>query len=322
MSEKHQNIDIDELISLTIDGEASERQQTQLKRLMRHDPSIAERMEALRRQQQILNTLPVESAPASMADDIRAALERKLILADSGRSQSVLASGHLVARRLMTAAAMILLPLGLLALVVFQIMKPPADGPADYTSTRPIATNTDRPPAPGAEQTGDISKLPFKGTLVFRTDAAVTASGIIKEVIEKQGLLGQTFPARTADVMRFEITASPKQVAELVDALAAVRPQCEAVVLQVQSSETGGDFIEIPDIESKQLKMLVYEDSPSMFARLATRYAAANRRDNPLFEENLPPDGYPEPSIPTLAGTYDAANRTVELTIQVERTGQ
>lgn len=319
MNENYQNVDIDELISLYLDDQATERQQTELKRLMQHDSSIAERMDDLRKQQQLLNALPIEPAPASLADDVRAAMERKLILAEpSEQSQSVLATGHLYARRLMAVAAMFLLPVGLLAFVVFQIVRPAAEGPPDYivNEDAPVDTPTVRL-LPDSEA-GAADELAFKGTLILRTEAYMAVSGAIREAIEKQDLLANAFPDRTADVTRFEISASPKQVADLMEALTGTRAQCSDVILQVKGS-SADEMIEIINVENDQFKILVHEDNPAMFDRLAARYAAANLKTDPLFVEQPDADGYPEPSIPTLAGTYDNIDKTVQLTIRVER---
>jgi len=70
--------------------------------------------------------------------------------------------------------------------------------------------------------------------------------------------------------------------------------------------------------------MLVYEDSPDLLNRLASRYASANQKDSTAFakSQEQPPleaDGYPQPSIPTLAGNYDSLNQTVRLIIHIER---
>lgn len=322
---ENQKIETDELISLYLDGEASERQRTELKRLMQHDPSIGERMNMLRRQQQILNALPVETAPASLLDDIRSEMERKMILDDfSAQSQSVLATSHLALCRLLATAAMILLPLGLLGLVVFQIIRPPAVAPSDYTPIQDMMAEAQPGGNLSPAQTGVFKTLPFKGVLVLRTDQYMGVSGSVREAIEKQGLLGQAFPDRTADVACFQITASPQKVAGLVDSLASLRDQCQSVTLQILNDNSTDGAIEIPDIQTKQLRMLVYEDSPEMFTRLATRYASANQKTNTLFDDDprLNAEGYPEPSIPTLAGSYDTMNQTVQLTIQVERTAQ
>ena len=79
---------------------------------------------------QLLNALPVETAPDSLHEDIRSAIERKLILNGTAEpSPSLITTSHFFIRRLTAAAAMILLPLGVLGVVVFQIMKPPSGGP-------------------------------------------------------------------------------------------------------------------------------------------------------------------------------------------------
>jgi len=318
MNDKYQNIEIDELIRLMIDGQATERQQTELKRLMQHDPSIAERIHDLRKQQRLLNALPVETAPVSLADDVRAAMERKLILAESTeQSQNVLATGHLYARRLMAIAAMFLLPIGLLALVVFQIVRPATEQPPEYFANPGGSVDTSRVRLLPDDPTPAVDALPFKGTLVLQTDDLMAVSGAVREAIEKQNLLTNAFPDRTVDVSRFEITASPRQVADLVDALSGIRPQCSQVTLHV-NGDASDETIEIVNIENEQLKILVYEDNRAMFDRLAARYAAANRRTDPLFEATNP-GGYPDLPIPTLTGNYDTAERSVLLTIQVER---
>ena len=323
MNEEHE-IETDELISLYLDGEASVRQRTELKRLMQHDPSIAERMESLRRQQQILNALPIEAAPDSLHADIRSAIERKLILNDvSEPSQSILATSHLFVRRLATAAAMILLPLGVLGLVVFQIMRPPSGGPIDYEPTNQIIAETDTATNPILTPTEIFTQLPFDGVLVLKTGHYVAVSRAIEEAILDQGLLSRTFPQRTANTMSFDITASPKMVAELIDSLAAVRPQCESVMLEVVSGSDEQIF-EIAEPQTKQLNALVYEDSQEMLQRLATRYASANQKSDTAYAKNteqpdLGADGYPQPSIPELASKDGLNNKTVRLTIRIKR---
>ncbi len=320
MSDKHQKFDTDELISLYLDGQASERQKTELKRLIQHDPALAERIKAIHRQKKVLNALPVETAPASLLEDVRSAMERNLILENpAAQPHSRLAGSHLAVKRLLAAAAMVLVPMGVLALVVFHIIKPPADGPGPYIRTDERIAEA--PAAVPAETDAVVESMPFKGVLVLRTDQYMTVSGRVKEAIEAQQLLGQAFPQRTADVTRFQVTASPKDVAELVDALAPVRAECRAVLLQVPGSEAAQEPVEIADIQDDQLRMLLYEDSREIFNRRVMRYAAANQQLDPLFEDRpaLQPDGYPQPSIPTLAGSYELVDRTVELTIQIER---
>ncbi len=323
MNEEHK-IEMDELISLYLDGEATQRQETELKRLMQHDSLVQDRVKALKHQQQTLNALPVETAPENLLDDIRCEMERKSILNGvSDNSKISAATTHLFARRLMASAAMLLLPLGLLAVVVFQIFKQPVDGPLDYDRSNTTISQTK--PVPSSDALPALSsELPFNGVLVLKTDQYMPVSTTIKEAIDKQGLLAQAFPERAANVTRFYIKASPKKVAELLDSLTPVRAQCRTVTLQIPGPGTNDEAIEISEPQAKQITTLVFEDSPQMFDRLASRYAAANQKNDSAFAKNdddsqLDESGYPSLSIPTLAGDYDQQNKTVQLTIHVER---
>ena len=59
------NINIDELLNSYIDDELPQRHQTEVKRLIRHDPQIAQRLEELEKCKILLNSLPCEQAPES-----------------------------------------------------------------------------------------------------------------------------------------------------------------------------------------------------------------------------------------------------------------
>ncbi len=323
MNEEHK-IDADELISLYLDGQATQRQKTELKRLMVHDAALLDRFKALKRQTAVLNALPVETAPAGLLDEIRSEMERKMILNNFADNTKIsAATTHLFARRLMASAAMVLLPLGLLALVVFQIVKRPSGGLVDYEPIGGFAAQGDPSAGTDTASVGLVDELPFNGVLVLKTDEYSSVNTTVKQAIDKQGLMAQAFPERTVNVTRFYITAPPKKVAGLMDSLAAVRSQCRGVALQVPGPEDGA-MTEIVDPQAKQIAALLFEDSPQLYRRLATRYAEANQKGDSVFAKNegdpeLDETGYPAPSIPTLAGNYDVQDRTVQLTIQVER---
>ncbi|MHC4772198.1 MAG: hypothetical protein ACYS8S_01200 [Planctomycetota bacterium] len=74
MNENHKN-EIEELLSDLVDEQAGDRQKTEFKRLVAHDPGLIDQLAAMQRQRDILNALPVESAPDSLADDITASSE-------------------------------------------------------------------------------------------------------------------------------------------------------------------------------------------------------------------------------------------------------
>lgn len=324
MSSEKPKIDVDELMSLYIDGEASQRQQTELKRMMLNDPSIAHNLNDLQRQRKLLAAMPIESAPETLIDGVMGELERKLILGSAEESTQAARTGRIAMSRWSAAAAMVLVPVGLLSIVVWNIVKPADRGGIEYVPTNERVAAVPAVPAPTAELPV-VTELPFNGTLVLRTDEFMKVSDGVWKAIEKTGLVSEMMSKtkRTADVTSFSITAAPKKIAELMDALADARSKCKTATLEV--AQAGGQIVRITEPKIRQIKTLLFEDNIDMLSRLAGRYAEANLKPDTLLAKSdeetptLSEDGYPTASVPVLAGTYDQPDAKIQLTIHVER---
>ncbi|OQY04339.1 MAG: hypothetical protein B6I25_07055 [Planctomycetales bacterium 4572_13] len=303
-------IEIEELLNDLVDDRATDRQETEFKRLAKHDSAIVDQLAAMRWQKELLTALPIESAPASLAEDISAALERKLILGDVAESEQTLAgASHLLLRRILTTAAMLLIPLGLLSFVVFEIMKPVSPGPAVYVSTDETLAR---------EGSGNLAAvtpvvdavLPFDGILTFTTDRQMVVSSYIEKRIFDQGL--NSFPNRTADVATYQITAPPEQIATLIGSLENVWPHCRDVSLSV-ADRSESYTTKISQVQAKQIRILAAEDNREMLNHLADQYARTNENKKTLFAkedvsglQDIGLDEYPRLAMPILAGTDDS----------------
>lgn len=332
MSEKSK-IEMEELLNALVDDEATERQKNEFDRLLRHDPSIANKLAAMQRQRQILGALPVDSAPVSLVEDVLLELERKQVLGDVPAVQPTIAgTSHLFMRRVLTTAAMLLLPIGILSFVVYEIIKPPSVGPVDYSSVgNRLALNNESDTAalnpPAADQA-----LPFDGILTFRTQQPMTVSNYAEKMIFDQGLVRFTVPKRTADSATYQITAPPEKIAVLIDSLKGVWPRCQQVALSVVDIEQNR-HVDVPNVQTEQVRTLALEDSREMLNRLAGQYASANIKKDSVFAKDDRPvdseidlvDSLPL-TIPILTGRnepavnpIDSSQPTVRLRIQVER---
>lgn len=320
------NQDIEELMNAYLDGEASQRQQTELKRMMLHDPSMNERIKSLEAQKRLLNALPVETAPAGLADEVRAALERRLILENFAAPQHNASVGR--ARRSLTAAAMLLLPLGLLGVLVYQIMKPPSET-APYIPTDRVIADGQADPASAENQLA--GELPFDGVLTFQTHQYMSVCAFVEKMIFDQGLLEVTMPARTADASSYQLKTSPEKVIALVDALQDTWGRSTTVALTVPVNTDAGS-IDIPNVKIEQVKTLAVENSSSMFSRLAARYASANKNSETFYakedpENQLGPNGFPPLNQPIMTGRYTPApagqsDTAIQLKIVIQRPQQ
>ncbi|RKY14213.1 MAG: hypothetical protein DRP52_00650 [Planctomycetota bacterium] len=330
MNENHK-IEIEELLNDLVDGRATDRQETEFKRLAKHNPAIVDQLAAMQRQKELLGALPIESAPASLAKEVSSALERKLILGDVAESERTLAgASHLVLCRILTTAAMLLLPLGLLSFVVIEILKPVSPGPAVYVSTDEMLARQESDNLAALTPVVDTER-PFDGILTFATNRQMAVSNYIEKRIFDQGL--NSFPNRTADVATYQITAPAEKIAILIGSLENVWPHCRDVSLRVIGS-SGGDAIEIPQVQAKQIAVLAVEDNRQMLQHLADQYARTNENKKTLFAkeeaaelQDIGLDESPRLAMPILAGTDDAPSEepvstqpTIRLRIRIERT--
>ncbi|MHC4950372.1 MAG: hypothetical protein ACYTEU_05215 [Planctomycetota bacterium] len=332
MTEKSK-IEIEELLNALVEDQATERQKNEFARLIRHDPSVADQLAAMQRQKQILGALPVESAPASLANDVCSALEHKKIVGvSSGTEPTVVGVSHLFMRRLLTTAAMLLLPIGVLSFVIFEIIKPASSGPVGYPPVGDGFVQNDSSDSTESMAPIVVKELPFDGILTFRTDQPITVSNYAEKMIFDQGLISHTVPKRTVDIVTYQITAPPDTVAVLIDSLEGVWLHCQQVVLSV-ADDTQGSRVDIPNVQIEQVKTLTEEDNPEMLNRLAGQYALANiKKDSMFARDDMSMDteinfaDFPPLTIPILTGrnelplkTIDPSQPAVRLRIRIER---
>lgn len=333
MSEKSK-IEMEELLSALVDDEATERQKNEFNRLMRHDPSIAEQLAVMQRQRQILGALPVDSAPVSLVEDVLSGLERKQTLGDVPAAQpTIVGAGHLFMRRVLTTAAMLLLPIGILSFVVYEIIKPPSVGPVDYSSVTSGLARNNESDATVLTPSVAAQSLPFDGILTFRTQQPMTVSNYAEKMIYDQGLISVTALNRTLDEVTYEITAPPEKIADLIGSLEGVWPRCQQVALRVVIDNEQNSHVDVSNVQIEQARTLAIEDSREMLKRLADQYASANIKKESVFaKDDRPVDSEidrvdsPPLTIPILTGrnepaveTIDPSQPMVRLRIQIER---
>jgi hypothetical protein len=115
---------IDELLNSYIDGELTERQQIEVRRLISHDAQAAERLSRLEKCRMLVTSLPRAGAPADTLARVKAALQtRRLMSEQSSLVEQRRGAIHLFGRKVLTAAAMLGL-VAVLGVVVYTILVP------------------------------------------------------------------------------------------------------------------------------------------------------------------------------------------------------
>ncbi len=125
---------IDEMLHAYVDGELNTRQKTEVKRLLDRDESLAVQVKRIRQTKQWVGALPRDEAPADMAENVLAILERKTLLGE--RKVALTPDNsfrHRILRRIQAVAAVVVLFVALAGLV-YSIMAPPS-GPKKHNVT-------------------------------------------------------------------------------------------------------------------------------------------------------------------------------------------
>ncbi|RKY04837.1 MAG: hypothetical protein DRP66_11215 [Planctomycetota bacterium] len=220
--------ELEELLSSYIDDELSERQRTQVKRLIGHDEKIAEALRRLQKQKELLAALPAAPAPGDMLNSVKAAVERKAVSVDTDRVKThAVASRRIYTQRLSVSAAMILAPVGILAWVVWTIIMPLSTpgGP-----TAPLVSGGD----PAVVMKSPGISFPLIASLQLTTPQVISMGDFINKAIYKYNLVNFTTDISAGDASKtYTITASREQIVDLLRDLAGVWDKCDSTALTV-----------------------------------------------------------------------------------------
>ncbi len=280
MSEKSK-AEIDELLSGYIDGELSERQRTEVKRLIQHDDELSQRLGELKRQKQLLGALPIASAPEGLLDDVKASLERQSILDNASAGHNEAAGvRHLMFRRFVTAAAMFLVPAGILVWVVFNIVMP-----LDSKHKEPLVVKPALPSilAPKSEESGVLrpdrvavaEAAPFESHLNLMSDQAIALNNFIEKTVYNNDLRDTTIPRRGDNSTTYEISASAVKVLALLSDLQPIWDRCSSTSFSVDGSEGVGGLL-VNDITAEQVMAIFKEEKNDTRLAMAKNYASFN----------------------------------------------
>ncbi|MBN1362245.1 MAG: hypothetical protein JW993_16745 [Sedimentisphaerales bacterium] len=261
------NPNIDELLCSFIDGELPPRQKTEVQRMAARDPEVAQRLRQLQNCSHLVSVLPRAEAPDDMIEQIRLSLERRTLLGERPISSSGRAgTWHLRLRHLTAVAAMLVL-LGVLGLVVYQIVSPvPATTDSSgLTAAGGAVTppSLDSPPVIVASNTG------FSGRLEFQTAAMARAHSFIKRAIDEHGL-AEAVASESSDGRRrvYHITCSQEALSGLVADLNEVWRNSESSTLVVETGRFAESVVVKP-VTLQQTAKIVGQESTDACVEVA-----------------------------------------------------
>ena len=274
------NEKIEELLSCYIDGELSERQQTEIKRLIANDAALGEKVDCLKAQKMILNELPIEQVPSGLLGHIEGSLERSCILGDyPGSSGESAGARHLLAKRTV-AAAIILVLFGVLASLVVNIMLPSAPGDVNVAAVDPPESSLSRPPSPVASVKEPVPGMPVTGIFTASLDLAtrdpIQMNSLLRKALHNNDLLASADPPKPDDPRHTTTMNCLKhQVVALLSDLQTEWDRCDRVTFIVKDYRDDSD-VTIKDVTCAQVVEIFNREKIYNRIELAKDYSDFN----------------------------------------------
>ena len=271
------NSNLDELLCSFMDGELSPRQRTEVQRMAARDSEVARRLQQLQNCRSLFCSLPLAKAPSDLLEQIKVSLERHSLLQEhpAVRRRSM-GAWHLAFRRLVAAAAVIVL-MGVLGIVVYQIVAPVPAGPGNL----PLVSDG-RSPFAGERDRTTVTPLAvadagFTGRLELRTARLAYADTFVAREIENSGLSGVDESDVLGSRRVYRVTGTRESVNRFVASLSRVWQSFDGTVLQVDRPENAAAPVIVESVTPAQAAGIVAQNSTQASIETAAGYAVMNR---------------------------------------------
>lgn len=223
-------------------------------------------LKQLQKNKALLGSLPRAQAPAHLLENVRASLERSVLL-DEYHGKGSIKAGivHLYTRKMIAAAAMIAL-VGALGVVVYKIVK--TDAPPQH-----ITVNTDwqKMPEKAIEKSPVVALA--KMELQLQTDQATAVNQFIyRNIILDNGLQESATIKNDADKKVYAILCSRTRAQMVLEGLGMIWDKFKGTQLSMEGLDAP-----VTNITAAQAIEIAKEPSAQGQIKLAKDFSAVNR---------------------------------------------
>jgi hypothetical protein len=305
---------IDELLNSFIDGELTDRQRTEVQRLMANDPEVAVRLRRLEKCKMLMGSLPCAEAPGWLLEDVKGSLERRTLL---GEQPAVLeerkGSRHLFIRRLSAVAAMVAL-VGILGAVIYNIVAPENPEGARVVVEGKTAPDT---PGEGRPAEGALAAVAMRldCTLNLRTGSFMESDAFVNRAIEDNGLSDCTTIERRPGTSVYTLACGRDELNVLLGRLQYVWHRFGSRTFSVLTEQFGEQVV-VDDVGVGQISRIAAQNSHETCIAVAKDLAVLNTiaerlpgKEIMTAVDNAPPDVMPMIPKPRLTRYEGPAKR-------------
>lgn len=293
-----QDANIEELLNSFLDGEATERERTEVERLIAHDPEIAKRMGELEKCRMLVSSLPYAEAPAEILEEVKISVGNMPVRAiEAEEFDEREGKKHLLIRQVLSAAAMVAL-VAVLGVVIYTILGP------ESVSERPMTTDDLKLPAKKIEVEPEVALQPlaakaekpmegteevlrgFSGRLELKTKALIAADTSVNRAIEDSGLAQYGVSRRDGGQRVYTVVGSREAVNLLLSDLGSIWGKFDSASLVIETDQADKQVV-VDNVKTEQIAEILKQDSSEGRIRVAKDIAAFNRIEKQLPSEEM-----------------------------------
>lgn len=247
---------IDELLNGYIDDELGTRQRTEVERLIAHDERIGLRLRRLQKCRTLIGSMPCAEAPPQVLRQLKASLAATAPLYVESNHNRRVGRIHLLARKLVSAAAMLAL-VALLAGVIYTILAPETvpDGPPVVVDRQPSENIEPARPAPARSRA-----RAFSGRLELKTTVPAEVGAILRTAIEENGLADSIGDVREPNRRIHYLKCSREGLNSLLAALEGVWPKLDSSTMVIDTDVFNAP-VAVDAVTPDQIVEIIEQDS-------------------------------------------------------------
>ena len=286
-----------ELLSCYIDGELDGRQSTEIERLLQHDPQVKAEYIALKRQSQLLASLPVDKAPDNLVSNVMSHIERDMLLGDYAQSINR-PDGyiHLFARKVISIAAILLLA-AVLSVVIWDIVG--GNGSDSIRINEDFASiDNATPQEKVAVDPQDVIIVPketvvailpaeaeIQDNMLCRLDISTLygyeVNNAVRQAIYNSNLLNYVNIELQGSSSVYTLQANREKIADFLSDLSLVWPYFNDTSLEVSEDVFVGS-VAVNNVSSPQMMDILMCDTVNQSLYLAGAFAKLNEINNAM----------------------------------------
>lgn len=305
-----EEMNIDELLTSFLDGEATERERIEVQRLLTNDAQVAKRVRELEKCRMLVGSLPYAEAPAEIMKGIKTSLGKSPVKApEAVVFEQRRGARHLLIRQVLSVAAMVVL-VAVLAVVIYTILVPEVSSkqpivadnlklPAKKIEIRsegtvqPEVTKADLPSRSAlasAKRSGEAGSaergkpieaakevlVGFSGRLQLKTKALIAVDASISRAIEDSGLVQYSVSGRDGKERVYTVAGSRETVNLLLGDLDGIWGKFDSATLVVEAGEAG-ERVVVDNVKTGQIAEILKQDNSETRIKVAKDIASFNR---------------------------------------------